>query len=83
MLRCAMFDLPVVWLTVWLAREISPARLSARFLIAPVVTAAEGYAVERGPLQLTTLLAAGLLCAGGVMLLVREEPEELPGLRLR
>jgi len=83
MLRCALFDLPVVWLTVWLAREVKPERLSARFFLVPVVTAAEGYAVERGPIQVRALLALGLLAAAGVMLLVREEPEELPGLRLR
>jgi drug/metabolite transporter (DMT)-like permease len=83
MLRCAVFDLPVVWLTVWLVREVSPARLSARFLLVPLVTVAEGYAVERGPLELKTFLAAGLLCASGVLLLIRDEPEEPPGLRLR
>jgi hypothetical protein len=83
MLRCVVFDLPVVWLTVWLAREMNAARLSARFLLVPLVTVAEGYAVECGPLELKTLLAAGLLCAGGVMLLVWDEPEEVAGLGLR
>jgi len=83
MLRCIVFDLPVVWLTVWLAREMNAARLSARFLLVPLVTVAEGYAVERGPLELKTLLAVGLLCAGGVMLLVWDEPEGVAGLGLR
>lgn len=79
----AVYDLPLVWLTVWLAREVAPVRLSARFLIAPLATAAESYAIERGPLDALRLLALALIAAGAAMLLVRDEAEEIPGLRLR
>ncbi len=82
-LRCLLFDLPVVWLTLWLMREVSPARLSARFLLGPLVTAVEGYAVLRGGLDLRTVVAILLVGAGGVMLLVRNEPDEVPGLQLQ
>jgi drug/metabolite transporter (DMT)-like permease len=81
--RCVVVDLPVVWLTVWLMREVPPARLSARFLLGPLVTVLEGYAVVRGPLPVRTLAGAALLAAGGLMLLFKDESEELPGLRLR
>lgn len=83
LLRSAAFDLPIVSLTVWLLREVSAVRLSARFVLAPLVTVLEGYAAERGAVGWRAGLALGLLCAGGVMLLVRDEPEELPGLGLR
>jgi drug/metabolite transporter (DMT)-like permease len=83
LLRCAVFDLPVICLIVWLAREIAPARLSARFLLVPLVTVVEGYALERGPVTARALVAVALLCAGGAMLLLKDEPEELQGLRLR
>ena len=83
LLRCAVFDLPLVWLLVWLTREVEPARLSARFLLVPLLTVLEGYALDSGPVEARTIAAVVLLCAGGVMLLVRDEPEELPGLRLQ
>ena len=82
-LRCAVIDLPVVWVTVWLMREVHPARLAARFLLAPLVTVLEGYAVARGPVPVRTIVGVALLCAGGLLLLFRREPEELPGLHLR
>lgn len=81
--RCAVLDLPVVWLTLWLTREVNPVRLSARFLIAPLATAAEGYAIERGPLDAVKTLALALMAAGAAMLLLKDEAEEVPGLKLR
>ncbi len=83
LLRGAALDLPDVWLVVWLMREMTPARLSARFLLVPLVTVVEGYAVERGALDWRVVLAMGLLCTGGVLLLFKDEPEEIRGLRLR
>ena len=82
-LRCAVFDLPLVWLLVWLTRAIAPARLSARFLLVPLVTLLETYALERGPVDARAIVAVALLCAGGALLLFKEEPDEVPGLQLR
>ena len=82
-LRCVVFDLPVVWMTVWLMREVSPVRLSARFLIAPVVTWLEAYAMVRGPVELRSAAALLLMVIGAGMLLVKDESDELPGLHLR
>lgn len=82
-LRCLVFDLPVVWLTVWLLREVSPQRLCARFLLAPLITAAEGYATMRAGIDLTAAIAMLLIAAGGVMLLLGRESEDVPSLHLR
>lgn len=81
--RCVVFDLPVVWMTVWLMREIPPVRLAARFLIAPLVTWVEGYAMVRGPVEARSIVALLLIAAGAAMLLVQDESDEIRGLRLR
>ena len=81
-LRGAVFDLPEIWLLVWLMREVPPARLSARFLLAPLVTVLERYTAARVGLDWRQIVAAALICAGAAMLLFRDEPEEIPGLRL-
>lgn len=83
LLRCVVFDLPIVWLTVWLIREVSPARLSARFVLVPLVTAVEGYVVMHEAIDGKSLLAMVGILLGGGMLLVKDEPDEVPGLRLR
>ena len=82
-LRCAIFDLPIIWLTIWLARETAPARFSSRFLLIPAVTVLEGFAFEHGPVDARATLAILLLCGGGAMLVFKEEPDEIPGLHLR
>ncbi len=84
--RGAVFDLPVVWLTVWLAREVDPSRLSARFLLVPLVNLAEGYALMRQAVEVKALLEMAVMLGGAAMVLVAKEPDEadgLPGLRLR
>jgi hypothetical protein len=58
-------------------------RLSSRFLLGPLATFLEGYAADRGRLSFQMVAAVVFLAAGGVMLLVKDEPEELPGLQLR
>jgi len=83
LLRCAVFDLPIVWLTVWLIREVNPVRLSARFVLVPLVTATEGYLALHEAMDGKTLLAMAGMLVGGVMLLIKDEPDEVPGLRLR
>jgi hypothetical protein len=82
LLRCVSFDLPVVWLTVWLMREVPPVRLAARFLIAPVVTWIEGYAMVRCAVEVRSIAALVLMAAGAGMLLVKDEAEDGIGLGL-
>lgn len=75
-LRGAVFDLPVVWLTVWLVREVDPARLSARFLLVPLVNLAEGYALMREPVELKAILEMAAMLGGAAMLLLAKESDE-------
>ena len=83
LLRCAVFDLPAVWLTVWLMREVTPVRLSVRFLLVPLMTLLEGYAALGVRPAAKTLLELAAVLAGAAVLLIRNEPEEIPGLHLR
>lgn len=80
--RCGVFDLPVVWLTMWLIREMDPKRMAARFLLAPLVTAVGGYAAMRGGVDLNACVAMALMAAGGVMLLLAGKTEEVTSLHL-
>ncbi len=68
-LRCLLFDLPVMWLTVWLIREVDPGRLSSRFLLVPLITAAEGYAAMGGGVEFEAGAGMILLTVSGVMLI--------------
>jgi hypothetical protein len=70
--RCLLFDLPVMWLTVWLIREVDPGRLSARFLLVPLITAAEGYAAMGGGVEFEAGVGMILLTVSGVMLIRNE-----------
>ena len=80
LLRCIALDLPAVFLLIWLIREIPPSRLSARFLLVPLVTVLEGFAAAPRTLEWRSALAIGLLCVGGFTLLQKEVSEELPSL---
>lgn len=81
-IRCAVFDLPVMWLTVWLIREIPAGRLSARFILVPVVTALESYAVMRAGLDMRSVLALGAMIVGGFLVLSGDEEQASHSLHL-
>ncbi|MBB5057861.1 drug/metabolite transporter (DMT)-like permease [Granulicella aggregans] len=84
--RCLLFDLPVMWLTVWLIREVDPGRLSARFLLVPLVTAVEGYAAMSGGVELEAGVGMILLTASGILLIRDKAPsgdEDVSSLHLR
>ena len=71
--RGAVFDLPVVLGTIWLMGRVDPERLSARFLLAPLVTVVGGYAAEPGPVEARTIAAVGLIAVGGVWVLLKRK----------
>lgn len=81
--RCAVFDLPVVWLTAWLIREVSPGRMSARFILIPAVTALESFVWMRGGLDVRSGMAVAGMIVGGGLVLFGEETEEIASLHLR
>jgi drug/metabolite transporter (DMT)-like permease len=68
-LRCVLLDLPQVYLLVWLLREVPPSRLSARYLVVPLLTALEGVIVLRPILELRVVIGFLLMAAGGAALL--------------
>ena len=85
-IRCLLFDLPVMWLTIWLIREVDPGRLSARFLLVPLIAAAEGYAAMGGGIGFEAGAGMILLTVSGVMLIRDEAPageDDVSSLHLR
>ncbi len=70
--RAVLVDLPEVVLLVWLARQVSPLRVSARYLMSPLLTVMEGWFVVREGIGLRMVLGIALL-AGGAFGLLRGE----------
>lgn len=62
--RCLLVDGPVLLLTVWLVREMTPVSLATRYLVVPLVTIVEGFLLVR-PEWNWTMGAGFLLLAGG------------------
>ena len=67
--RLVAVEAPILLLTVWLFREMTPIRFSARVLMVPLVMIVEGYVVERPSVDWTTALGVVLLAGGAVGLL--------------
>lgn len=76
-LRCLVWEGPILVLTVWLLREMKPVRFSARVLLIPLVTIAEGYVMMRPALGWTTAAGIALLAGGGAGLLLGDSREVL------
>jgi hypothetical protein len=76
LVHCLVFDLPVVWLTIWLIREMHPGRLAARFLIVPLITAIEGLAATVGGVTFQAGIGMTLMAACGAMMVVDLEGDE-------
>jgi hypothetical protein len=76
------FDLPQVVLLVWLLREIAPARFAARFLVIPLLTVAEGFALMRPEVSLRVAGGAALVVFAAWRLLTARLRDREPGLML-
>lgn len=79
MLRCVALDLPQMFLLVWLLRDLAPVRLSARYLVAPWLTAVEGLVFLHPVIDLRIALGLLLMAVGAVALLFQRVGEENPG----
>jgi hypothetical protein len=77
------FDLPQVVLLVWLLREIAPVRFAARFLVIPLLTVIEGFALMRPEISLRVAGGAALAVFGAWRLLTARLRDEESGLMLR
>jgi len=74
--------LPQVLLLVWLLREVAPARFAARYLVIPLLTVIEGYALLRPPIGWREIGGAALVIFAAWRLLTASQPDEEPGLML-
>ena len=76
-LCCAVLEAPILLLTVWLFREMSPIRFSARLLFIPLVTIVEGFILMRPALNWTSGLGVALMLGGALGLLRADSNEVL------
>jgi drug/metabolite transporter (DMT)-like permease len=73
-----LFDLPQVALLLWLMREVEPERFAARYLVIPLFTVMEGYALLRPELTLRAIAGTGLLGFGAWRLMNAKGDSEEP-----
>jgi hypothetical protein len=79
----SLVDAVEVVLLVWLLREMMPVRFAARYLVIPLLTLLESYALMRPELSVRVFSGVVLLAAGGGMLLFLKMGEEETVLSLR
>jgi hypothetical protein len=79
----SLTDLAEISLIVWLLREMWPIRFASRYLLIPLLTVLESYAVMRPPLTLRMVSGTVLLAAGAGMLLSLKARDEEAILSLR
>lgn len=68
LLRLFLVDLPGLFLLFWLMRRLSATRMTARFLLAPLLASLAGLALERTLPPLRGFLGIALLAAGSAWL---------------
>jgi len=76
-LRCAVFEAPILLLTVWLLREMRPVAFSSRLLTIPLVTIVESYLLLRPTLSWTTAAGVLLLAGGAAVLALAQDSQEV------
>lgn len=71
----ACYDLPQLFLLLWLLRQITPTRLGARFLLIPMIAVVEGLFLLRPSLDLRSVAGMLLISGGGLVLLFQHREE--------
>ena len=79
----SLVDVVEVLLIVWLLREMLPTRFAARYLLIPLVTVLEGYALVRPEWTVRMVFGTLLLAGGAGVLLFWKAGEEETALSLR
>jgi drug/metabolite transporter (DMT)-like permease len=80
----AIVGLPALLLLFWLMRRMSAARMTTRFVIAPLMTALIGIALFRPEVSLRDILGFVLIAAGaGWLLFARDEEPDDASQRLK
>jgi drug/metabolite transporter (DMT)-like permease len=79
-----LFDLPALFLLFWLMRRLAASRMTARFLLAPLITVLAGMALEFPALSARAWLGIALLAGGaGWLVFAPAERNDVEGLNLR
>jgi drug/metabolite transporter (DMT)-like permease len=76
--RAMVLDLPQFLLLLWLLRDLAPARFAARYLLVPLLTALEGFALMRPQITWRAIAGVGLVIFGSWKLMTGDEREEEP-----
>lgn len=77
--RAALIELPGLLLLFWLMSRMSAARMSTRFVLAPLMTVLIGMALEQPAVELRTWLGLLLIAAGaGWLLFAADEDPDAP-----
>jgi drug/metabolite transporter (DMT)-like permease len=79
----SLVDVVEVLLIVWLLREMSPVRFSARYLVIPLLLVLESYVVMRPEWTVRMGFGTALLAVGAGVLLFWKAGEDETGLSLR
>ena len=79
----SLLDLVEVLLIIWLLREMLPTRFASRYLVIPLVTILESYALVRPDWTVRTVFGTLLLAGGAGVLLFGRASEEQTVLSLR
>jgi drug/metabolite transporter (DMT)-like permease len=79
----SLINITEVLLLLWLLRNLPPIQFAARYLLIPLLTVLEAYALVRPPLTLRIGAGTILLAAGTAMLLLQHAAEDETSLSLR
>src|SRR6185437_2397859 len=84
LLGLLVIDLPALFLLFWLMPRLAASRMTARFLVAPLMTLVLGMALEAPSVPVRAWLGTLLLAGGaGWLVFAPSERPELEGLELR
>lgn len=78
-----LVDLPALLLLFWLMRRMTAARMTLRFVLAPLAASLASVALLRPEVSLRAAVGLGLMAAGAVWMLARHDAPEEDGRSLR
>jgi len=64
-----IIDVPALILLFWILKKMSAAHMTARYILAPLLTVLAGIALEQPPITTRMILGTGLMGAGAIWLL--------------
>jgi drug/metabolite transporter (DMT)-like permease len=81
---CGLAEAPALGLLFWLMRRMTATRMTARFVLSPLIGLLTGLAIARPSLELRSWLGLALMAASaGFLMLAKEREDEPSGLSLQ